>query len=66
MILNKFSTEDKPTKENEIKIKLEDLEKRIAILKESEINSWSTDLWRLKNEKGDMERDLKNLKKQGS
>lgn len=61
MILHKFSTEDKPTKEKEIKIKLKDLEKRIAILKESEINSWSPELWRLKNEKGDLERDLKNL-----
>jgi hypothetical protein len=60
-MLNKFITEDKPTKEKEIKIKLGDLEKRIITLKETEINSWSPELWRLKNEKGDMERDLKNL-----
>ena len=60
-MLHKFSTEDKPTKEKELKIKLADLDMRIASLKETEINSWSPELWRLKNEKGDLERDLKNL-----
>ena len=60
-MLDNFISEEKPTKEKELKGKIQDLEKGITIIKETEKKAWSPELWKLQNEKREIERELKSL-----
>lgn len=48
-------------KEIDIKERIDDLQKKIIYQKETEKDSWNTDLWKLENEKRELERELKSL-----